>query len=58
MATNVNDFGPPFDDADADIILRSTDNVDFRVYSVILSKASAVFRDLPPPGPHQQARRQ
>ncbi|KAI0272562.1 hypothetical protein BC834DRAFT_353169 [Gloeopeniophorella convolvens] len=54
MATNVKEFGPPFDDADADIILRSTDHVDFRVYRVILSKASPVFRDMftfPHPGP-------
>jgi hypothetical protein len=40
------DFGPPFDDADADTILRSIDNLDFRVYRVILSKASPVFRDM------------
>ncbi|KAI0305826.1 hypothetical protein B0F90DRAFT_1609499, partial [Multifurca ochricompacta] len=43
----------PFDDADADIILRSADNFDFRVYRVILSKASPVFRDMftfPHPG--------
>ena len=50
-------FGPPFDDADADTILRSIDNLDFRVYRVILSKASPVFRDMftfphpPNPGP-------
>jgi hypothetical protein len=51
------DFGPPFDDTDADTILRSIDNLDFRVYRVILSKASPVFRDMftfphpPSPGP-------
>jgi BTB/POZ domain len=56
--TNVaRDFGPPFDDADADTILRSIDNLDFRVYRVILSKASPVFKDMftfphpPCPGP-------
>ncbi|KAI0272558.1 hypothetical protein BC834DRAFT_353102 [Gloeopeniophorella convolvens] len=37
-------FGSPFDDEDADLIIRSSDNVDFRVYRVILSKASPVFR--------------
>jgi len=37
-------FGPPFDDTDADIILRSSDRVDFMVYKVILSKASPVFK--------------
>ncbi|EJF65438.1 hypothetical protein DICSQDRAFT_39144, partial [Dichomitus squalens LYAD-421 SS1] len=39
-----------FDDADADFIFRSSDDVDFRVYKVILPKASSVFRtmlDLP-----------
>jgi hypothetical protein len=48
------DYGPPFDDADADTILRSADDLDFRVYRVILSKASPVFRDMftfPHPGP-------
>ena len=39
-------FGPPFDDTDADIILRSSDRVDFMVYKVILSKASPVFKTM------------
>ncbi|KAI0255967.1 hypothetical protein BJV78DRAFT_1386056 [Lactifluus subvellereus] len=39
-------FGPPFDDADADIIFRSSDQVDFHVYKVILSKASPFFKDM------------
>ena len=39
-------FGPPFDDPDADIILRSSDQVDFMVYKVILSKASPVFKTM------------
>jgi len=46
-------FGPPFDDLDADIILRSCDKVDFLVYKAILSKASPVFKSmfsLPQPG--------
>ena len=50
------DYGPPFDDTDADTILRSVDELDFRVYRVILSKASPVFRDMftfPHPGPHK-----
>ena len=50
------DYGPPFDDTDADTILRSVDELDFRVYRVILSKASPVFRDMftfPHPGPHE-----
>ena len=52
--SKVRDYGPPFDDTDADTILRSADNLDFRVYRVILSKASPVFRDMftfPHPGP-------
>ena len=39
-------FRPPFDDADADITLRSSDQVDFHVYKVILSKASPFFKDM------------
>ena len=39
-------FGPPFNDTDADIILRSSDRVDFIVYKVILSKASPVFKTM------------
>lgn len=42
----IRDSGPPFDDADADIILRSVDNVDFRVIRAILSRASQGFRDM------------
>src|SRR5579863_1495759 len=37
-------FGPPFNDTDTNIILRSSDRVDFIVYKVILSKASPVFK--------------
>ena len=46
--------GLTFDDSDADTILRSVDDLDLRVYRVILSKASPVFRDrftLPYPCP-------
>jgi hypothetical protein len=39
-------FGPPFDDADADAILRSADQVDFHVYRVILSKSSPFFKSM------------
>ncbi|ETW78694.1 hypothetical protein HETIRDRAFT_324478 [Heterobasidion irregulare TC 32-1] len=45
-AADDSDFGPPFDDADADIILRSSDGFRFHVYKVILSKASPFFRDM------------
>ncbi|KAH9967375.1 hypothetical protein BC827DRAFT_1173727 [Russula dissimulans] len=43
---------PPFDDARADITLRSSDGVNFRVFKAILSIASPVFADMfkiPPP---------
>jgi len=44
---------PPFDDARAEITLRSSDGVNFRVFKAILSIASPVFADMfkkiPPP---------
>ena len=42
----------PFDHAKADIVLRSSDNVDFRVFKLFLSLASPVFEtlfDIPQP---------
>ena len=42
----ITTFGPPFDDTNADVILRSSDQVDFMVYKVILSKASPVFKTM------------
>ncbi|KAF9240602.1 hypothetical protein BU15DRAFT_73833 [Melanogaster broomeanus] len=36
----------PFDNIDADVILRSSDNVDFRVFKIILSLTSPVFKDM------------
>lgn len=36
----------PFDDADADVILRSCDGVDFRLYKNVIAKASTVFREM------------
>lgn len=44
--------GSPFNDVDADLTIRSSDNVEFHVHKVILAKASRTFRDmfaLPPP---------
>lgn len=40
------DAPPPFDKAGADIILRTSDNVDFRVFRWILEDASPVFADM------------
>jgi len=37
---------PPFDDPDADLIIRTSDGVDFHVYKVIMKQASPVFRAL------------
>jgi len=39
-------FGPPFDDADAEIILRSSDLVDFYIYRAMLSKTSPLFKTM------------
>ncbi|KAJ6607946.1 hypothetical protein B0H10DRAFT_1816815 [Mycena sp. CBHHK59/15] len=44
--TGPRDAGAPFDDEDVDMILRSSDLVDFRVHKLFLSKASLVFRDM------------
>ncbi len=44
----------PFDDPEADIILQSSNKVNFHVYSVVLKLASPVFRDMfsiPQPAP-------
>lgn len=45
---------PFFEDSSADIILRSSNGIDFRVYKTILAKASPVFEGMfthPPPPP-------
>ncbi|OCH93746.1 hypothetical protein OBBRIDRAFT_266819 [Obba rivulosa] len=39
---------PPFDDPDADVIIRTSDLIDFRVYKVILGMVSPVFKDMFP----------
>lgn len=36
----------PFDDSSADVILRSSDGVDFHVYKIILSLSSSVFQSM------------
>ncbi|KAI0311211.1 hypothetical protein OF83DRAFT_1177809 [Amylostereum chailletii] len=40
------DARAPFDDLTANAILRSTDNVDFRIQTVILTIASPIFKDI------------
>ncbi|THH14655.1 hypothetical protein EW146_g5705 [Bondarzewia mesenterica] len=42
----IRNAGPPFDAADADIVLRTNDLVDFRVHTSILSISSQVFKDM------------
>ncbi|KAI0789317.1 hypothetical protein C8Q75DRAFT_767559 [Abortiporus biennis] len=37
---------PPFNDEDADVVLRTSDNVDFYIHKVILSIASPFFKDM------------
>ncbi|KAI0255773.1 hypothetical protein BJV78DRAFT_1173209 [Lactifluus subvellereus] len=46
----------PFDDTRADVILRSSDGVNFRVFKIILSLASPIFADMfsiPQPTPNE-----
>ena len=53
-SSTVTPFGAPFDHDDADVILRSSDQVIFHVYSVILSISSPFFKSmfsLPQPDP-------
>lgn len=42
----VENAGPPFDHTDADVIIRSSDNVDFRVFKLLLLLGSPFFRDM------------
>lgn len=56
----VSDATPPFDKHNADIILRSSDLVDFRVYSQILIASSPFFEGLfqvPQPPAEEQPRK-
>ncbi|KAI0264228.1 hypothetical protein BC834DRAFT_276533 [Gloeopeniophorella convolvens] len=39
-------FGSPFDDPDADLVLRSSNRVDFRVNKATILKASPVLREI------------
>jgi len=40
------DASPPFNDPTADVVIRTSDNVDFHLHKVILSFASPVFKDM------------
>lgn len=42
----IRDAGAPFDDPKGDIILRTSDSVDFRIFRLMLSLASPVFEDM------------
>lgn len=41
-------FAPhgPFDDLSADVVLRSSDGIDFRVHRIVLSLASPFFKEM------------
>jgi hypothetical protein len=43
---NIKKADPPFDDPAADVILRSSDNVDFYVFKSLLEYSSSVFKDM------------
>ncbi|TFY80111.1 hypothetical protein EWM64_g3903 [Hericium alpestre] len=43
---NPRAFGLPFDDSDADVIFRSSDQVDFYLYKNVLAKSSPVFKEM------------
>lgn len=54
ISYEITDAPPPFDDEDADVIVRTCDGVDFRVFKLILKLASPVFKDMfkmPQPAP-------
>jgi len=42
----ITDAGAPFDNPAADVILRSADNVDFRIFKLLVSLASPFFKDM------------
>jgi hypothetical protein len=49
MTTTANTFTDapsPFDDPNADIIVRSSENVDFRMYKFLLALASPFFKEM------------
>jgi hypothetical protein len=45
-STTQTALAPAFDDASADLIIESSDSVQFRTYKVLLALASPVFRDM------------
>ncbi|KZP19336.1 hypothetical protein FIBSPDRAFT_744018, partial [Athelia psychrophila] len=46
IRASATDASAPFDDPKADVILRSSDNVDFRCHKLLLSLASAFFEGM------------
>jgi len=45
-ATTITDAKAPFNNPDAEAIIRSSDDVDFRVFKSLLSSVSNVFKDM------------
>ncbi|KAL4062393.1 hypothetical protein V8B97DRAFT_2012745 [Scleroderma yunnanense] len=46
LAPAASTAAEPFDDVNADLVLRSSDRVDFRVFKCILSLTSPIFKDM------------
>jgi BTB/POZ domain len=42
----ITNASSPFDSPDADVILRSSDKVDFRVFKMFIAFASPIFKDI------------
>ncbi|KAJ3544091.1 hypothetical protein NM688_g5780 [Phlebia brevispora] len=45
-SARVQSASAPFDDPDADLVLRTSDNTTFHIHSLFMRKASPVFRDM------------
>jgi len=57
LQTSGKNFGAPFNRRDADLIIRSSDQVDFHVHQSVLGTSSVVFEDMftaPGPSPQEQ----
>src|ERR1700684_792202 len=42
----ITNASSPFDSPDTDVILRSSDKVDFRVFKMFIAFASPIFKDI------------
>ncbi|KAF7793997.1 hypothetical protein EIP86_005123 [Pleurotus ostreatoroseus] len=46
MSSAISVVVPPFDDDDADVIIKSSDGHEYRLHKAILGKASQIFKDM------------